>query len=91
MNSSKTHQCVTTHEFDELPGTALVRIKDLVRNPKKPYERAPLPMSAATLWRKVANGTFPAPIKLGARIACWKVEAIRTWLDAQTNCDKEAM
>lgn len=91
MNPSKTHQSLTTHEFDELPGTALVRIKDLVRHPNKPHERTPLPMSAATLWRKVANGTFPAPIKLGARIACWRVDVIRTWLDAQTNCDKEAM
>jgi predicted DNA-binding transcriptional regulator AlpA len=35
------------------------------------------PFSAATLWRKVKAGTFPRPVKLGARITAWKVEDIR--------------
>ncbi|MDH1903596.1 AlpA family phage regulatory protein [Comamonas aquatica] len=91
MKPKKPIQCVETNNFDDLPNSALVRITDLVRSPKNKHKVAPLPISAATVWRKVANGTFPAPMKFGARIACWKVEAIRTWLDAQANSDKEAM
>ncbi len=33
--------------------------------------------SSATLWRKVKAGTFPKPVKLGARITAWRVEDIR--------------
>jgi prophage regulatory protein len=39
-----------------------------------------LPFSAATLWRKVADGTFPAPVKLGARITAWEANAVREWM-----------
>ena len=39
-----------------------------------------LPFSSATLWRKVANGTFPSPIKLSSRITAWRAEDIRAWM-----------
>lgn len=91
-NHQKSCECVKTHHhFDDLPNSALVRITDLVCNPKNKYEVAPLPISAATLWRKVANGSFPLPIKFGARIACWKVGVIRAWLEEQAKSNKESM
>jgi prophage regulatory protein len=66
--------------FDELPDSAMVRISQLVRDPKHPTRPTPLPFSPATFWRKVKAGQFPAPIKLGDRITCWKVGSVRQWL-----------
>ena len=69
--------------FDELPDTAYARQVQLIRDPKRPNLPTPLPFSAATLWRKVREGTFPAPVRLGAAITAWKVGDVRAWLQAQ--------
>jgi hypothetical protein len=42
---------ITPSVFDHLPDSALLRETDLVRSPKRPNATAPLPFSAATLWR----------------------------------------
>ncbi len=73
------HQSV----FDALPDSAFVREAQLVLSPKRPEHPAPLPFSAPTLWRKVAAGTFPKPIKLSERVTCWKVSEVRAWMTAQ--------
>lgn len=64
--------------FDQLPFAALLRQAQLIRSAKNPT--APLPFSAATLWRKVKDGTFPAPVKLSERITAWQAGAVREWL-----------
>jgi prophage regulatory protein len=70
--------------FDQLPESGYVRESQLVRSPKNPGSAiAPLPFSAPTLWRKVAAGTFPKPIKLSERVTCWKVSEVRAWMTAQ--------
>ena len=69
--------------FDELPDSALVRQSQLVRDPKHPTRTTPLPFSAATAWRKVREGTFPAPLKLGPAITAWCVGDVRAWIRAQ--------
>ena len=69
--------------FDELPDTAYARLSQLVRDPKHPTRTTPLPFSAATAWRKVREGTFPAPLKLGPAITAWRVGDVRAWLRAQ--------
>ena len=66
--------------FDELPDSALVRQSQLVRDPKHPTRPAPLPFSPATLWRKVRDQSFPAPVRLGAAITAWKVADVRKWM-----------
>jgi len=76
---STIHQSV----FDALPDSAFVREAQLVVSPKRPEHPAPLPFSAPTLWRKVAAGTFPKPIKLSERVTCWKVSEVRAWMTAQ--------
>jgi predicted DNA-binding transcriptional regulator AlpA len=76
---STIHQSV----FDALPDSAFVREAQLVISPKRPEHPAPLPFSAPTLWRKVAAGTFPKPIKLSERVTCWKVSEVRAWMTAQ--------
>lgn len=39
-----------------------------------------LPISSATLWRWVAKGDFPQPVKLSPRITAWSIEAVQAWL-----------
>lgn len=69
--------------FDLLPDSAFVREAQLVQSPKRPDSPNPLPFSAPTLWRKVKDGSFPKPYKLGQRITCWRVGDIRAWMTAQ--------
>jgi len=78
-------QNATIHQsvFDALPDSAFIRESQLVQSPKRPDTPAPLPFSAPTLWRKVKNKTFPAPVKLSERVTAWNVGAVRAWMTAQ--------
>ena len=42
-----------------------------------------LPVSPATIWRWVKDGTFPAPFKLGLNTTVWSANAVDAWVDAQ--------
>jgi len=70
--------------FDELPESAFIREAQLVLDPKRPKYHAPLPFSAATLWRKVSAGTFPKPVKLSTRVTAWRVSDVRTFIRVAT-------
>nr|WP_315487999.1 AlpA family phage regulatory protein [uncultured Rhodoferax sp.] len=74
---------VLTSVFDALPDSAFVREAQLVQSPKRPNSTAPLPFSAPTLWRKVAKGTFPKPVRLSERVTAWNVRDVRAWMSAQ--------
>jgi predicted DNA-binding transcriptional regulator AlpA len=39
-----------------------------------------LPFSATTLWRKIKQGDFPAPIKLSPGITAWRLNEVNDWL-----------
>jgi len=41
------------------------------------------PVSSSTLWRWVASGRFPKPVKLSERVTAWRCEDIRAWLAQQ--------
>jgi len=69
--------------FDALPNSGFARASQLVQDPKRPEEPAPLPFSAPTLWRKVKAGTFPKPVKLSERVTAWNVGLVRAWMTAQ--------
>lgn len=69
--------------FDQLPNDALVRRSQLVYDKRRPGVPVPLPFGASSIHRKVNEGTFPAPIKLGPRTSVWRVGDIRAWLAAQ--------
>jgi|JI10StandDraft_1071094.scaffolds.fasta_scaffold2940109_1 prophage regulatory protein len=69
--------------FDQLPDSAFIREAQLVNSPKRPNVAAPLPFSAPTLWRKVAAGEFPKPLKLSERVTVWKVSEVRAWMAEQ--------
>lgn len=80
--SSNPNQKIKPPAFDALPESAFVRESQLVYDPKRPQYPAPLPFSAATLWRKVAAGTFPKPVKLSTRVTAWRVADVRNFLQA---------
>jgi prophage regulatory protein len=63
----------TTSQYT-LPETGFVRQKQLAMI---------IPFSRTTLWRKVKDGEFPAPVHLSAGITAWKVELIRKWIEDQ--------
>lgn len=42
-----------------------------------------VPISAATLWRWVKRGTFPAPTKIGPGTTAWHSEDVAAWIAAQ--------
>lgn len=73
---------ITPSVFDDLADSALLRESQLVHSPKRPHATAPLPFSAATLWRKVRDGSFPKPVRLSERVTAWRVGDVRAWLNA---------
>lgn len=62
------------------------RMKILNSLPERGYLRQKLliphvvPFSAATLWRKVKSGDFPAPVKLTPRVTAWRTSDVTKWL-----------
>jgi len=56
----------------ELPATGFIRQAQLVP--------AIIPFSSATLWWKVKDGSFPAPVKLSELVTAWEVSAVRDWI-----------
>lgn len=61
----------------ERPAYGFIRQSDLVP--------AMVPFSAATLWRKVKLGEFPAPVKLSARVTAWRLEDVHAWMQSRTS------
>ena len=43
------------------------------------------PFSAATLWRMVKRGDFPAPVKLSVGVTAWRNADIEDWISTRTN------
>lgn len=42
-----------------------------------------VPFSKSTLWRRVLDGNFPAPVKLSANVTAWRAEDLRRWIAEQ--------
>lgn len=38
-------------------------------------------LSRSTIYRRIAEGTFPAQIRLGRRASAWSSEALQAWID----------
>lgn len=68
--------------FDGLADSALLREAQLVPSRKRPNGTPILPFSSSTLWRRVRDGSFPAPLKLSAGVTAWRVGDVRQWLNA---------
>ena len=70
-------------DFERAADETLVRIADLVRDPRRPGKATLLPFSKSSLERRVQAGTFPLPMKLGPRVTCWKLGDVRQWMAQQ--------
>lgn len=57
------------------PTARYVRLKRLIAE----Y----VPVSEATIWRWVTEGTFPKPIKLHDRVTAWLVKDVESWLESK--------
>ena len=61
-----------------LPTTGFIRLSSIIGNPNaKPPIPPLIPVSKSSWWAGVKSGTYPQPIKLGARSTAWKVEDIK--------------
>lgn len=43
-------------------------------------------LSEPTIYRKLAVGEFPMPVRLGKRCTRWKAADVRAWIQAQEVC-----
>ncbi len=42
-----------------------------------------VPLSAATIWRMVKAGAFPAPVKLGKNSTAWRLSDVEAWVESR--------
>ena len=71
------------HEISKLKPVDLPRLR------RMPYVKAFTNLSDPTIWRKVKDGTFPRPIRIGAKSVAWLEEDLIEWVqqlvDARRN------
>jgi predicted DNA-binding transcriptional regulator AlpA len=51
---------------------AFYRLRDVVRISA---------LSKSTIYRRIAEGRFPAPVSLGPRASAWPREALQAWIN----------
>ena len=61
---------------DKFPETGFVRLVTIIA------PNGPIPVSKSTWWAGVKSGRYPRPVKLGPRITAWRVEDIRSLIQA---------
>jgi prophage regulatory protein len=50
--------------------------------------RTIIPYSKAQIYRKVADGSFPAPMKIGKARVAWRQSDIAKWMAEQSQADE---
>jgi prophage regulatory protein len=45
--------------------------------------RKTVPLSRSTIWRKVREGSFPKPVRIGKSAQAWLATEIDNWIAAQ--------
>jgi len=58
----------------DLPEVGFIRLKAMLA------PHGPIPLSKSTIWQRVKEGTFPAPVKLSPRVTAWRVEDIQAFI-----------
>lgn len=54
------------------PSPAFYRLRDVMRITA---------LSRSTIYRRVAEGRFPAPVHLGGRASAWQCSSLQLWVD----------
>lgn len=57
-----------------LPTTGLLRLPDVMRR---------VGLSRSELYRRIASGEFPRPVKLGARASGWVEAEVTAWVEGR--------
>ena len=47
-------------------------------------------LSRSTIYANVKAGTFPAPIRIGARAVAWRLSEVEAWLEARPLANAQA-
>ncbi len=55
-----------------------------------PAVKARTGLSRSTLYLRISNGTFPAPVSLGGRAVGWIEAEIQDWLEKQIESSRKA-
>jgi prophage regulatory protein len=45
-------------------------------------------LARSTIYRMIAEGTFPAPIKVAKRAVAWYPDPLRQWMDARRGASR---
>lgn len=56
-----------------------------------PAVKARTGLSRSTIYKRVSDGTFPRPVKIGARAIGWLEADIDAWITAQVQCVRECL
>ena len=57
-----------------LPEIGFLRLRDVIGDKDNP---GIIPVSRSSWYKGIAEGRYPKPVKLGERLAAWRVEDIR--------------
>ncbi|MES2192171.1 MAG: AlpA family phage regulatory protein [Pseudomonadota bacterium] len=60
--------------IDSLTCDPVLRLKDVI---------AMVSLSKSSIYAGVADGTFPAPIRLGRRAVGWLLSSLQAWIDSR--------
>ncbi|HMW49393.1 MAG TPA: AlpA family phage regulatory protein [Cellvibrionaceae bacterium] len=64
------------------PQTGVLRLKTILGDPAaKPPIPPLIPVSKSTWWKGVKDGTYPQPVKIGARCTAWKAADIYAYIN----------
>lgn len=67
----------------QLPQAGFLRLPQILGNPNATPPIPPLiPVSKSTWWKKVKEGTYPAPVKLSEKCTAWRAEDIHNLIEA---------
>lgn len=65
-------------QSNPIPETGLLRLAQIVGNPKATPPIPPIiPVCKTTWWNGVKSGKYPQPVKLGPRTTAWRACDIR--------------
>lgn len=69
--------------MNRLPETGFLRLYQIIGDPDaEPPVPAIIPVGKSTWWAGVKAGKYPAGVKLSARCTGWRIEDIRTLIEA---------
>ena len=68
-----------TKRITDLPAKGFIRIDGIIGTPD--YQGL-IPVSRPTIYRWMAQGSFPKQVKISG-VAAWKISDINNWLEAQ--------